>query len=325
MIMTPFLDLRHIAIDPLLVQQLPLGLARYYEAIPIGREGESVTVAMSHPDNVTALAVLTQLFHAEIVPIRTDGAALRAALQQLYAREPVQPHGVLAWLSDTTRSVWASMLAQDAFASEEMPLTWLDAGQMDAETLLAAARGSNYQLTLCALSTSTIHAALLREIHAPLWLTPAEPVLPQRILLVLRGFASDEIALSWVLRLSQQPNKPAVSLLPIMGQSPWGALSYLQQPGQAQNHIANCATRLAQVDIQPMLTLQSGEPRQQVAQATRDPQHDLMVIAAEGHGQFVSQLLTDMEERDTWPRGGVLVVKPSHEQTQRLSQDALIL
>src|SRR5689334_2615419 len=102
--MTPFLDLRHIAIDPTLAEHLPPGLARYYEALPVAREGNSVTVAMSHPENVTALSVLTQLFHAEIVPIRTDGAAVRTALQQLYARESTEPHGLLAWLPSSLQS-----------------------------------------------------------------------------------------------------------------------------------------------------------------------------------------------------------------------------
>src|SRR5262245_40483904 len=125
--MTPFLDLRHIAIDPILAQHLPLGLARYYEALPVAREGDSVTVAMSHPENVTALAVLTQLFHADIVPIRTDGAAVRSALQQLYAREPVEPHGLLAWLPEATQPAWSAYLQSTGLASSEAAMSWLDA------------------------------------------------------------------------------------------------------------------------------------------------------------------------------------------------------
>src|SRR5688500_11986363 len=120
--MTPFLDLSHIAIDPTLVQHLPPGLARFYEALPVAREGDSVTVAMSHPENVTALAVLTQLFHAEIVPIRTDGAAVRAALQQLYAREQVQPQGLLAWLPAATQPAWAAMLAKIGLTTDDIPM-----------------------------------------------------------------------------------------------------------------------------------------------------------------------------------------------------------
>src|SRR5689334_19608430 len=131
--MTPFVDLRHIAIDPILAQNLPLGLARYYEALPIAREGDRVTVAMSHPENVTALAVLTQLFHADIVPIRTDGAAVRSALQELYALEPAEPHGLLAWLPQTTEPAWATHLQATGLASSETAMTWLDADQMDAD------------------------------------------------------------------------------------------------------------------------------------------------------------------------------------------------
>lgn len=343
--MTPFIDLRHIAIDPTLAQHLPPGLASYYEALPVAREGNSVTVAMSHPENVTALAVLTQLLHAEIVPIRTDGAAVRAALEQIYARESTEAHGILAWLPASTHAAWQERLAQSDFlAGNAQPsaqqsgapntITWLDSEKIDTDALLAAATGGNYQLTLCALPSSPQHSpeeiaeiqsVLLREIHTPLWLVPTKPHLPQQILLVLRGFASDEVALTWVVKLAQGQNSykrsdaQTVSLLPIMGQAPWGALSYLQQGGLAQNHIADCALRLEQAGIQPTLTLQSGDPRQQVAQAIRYGDYDLMVIAAEGHGQFVGQLLVDMEEKCTWPLGGVLVLKPSHDHAQRRS------
>jgi hypothetical protein len=329
--MTPFIDLRHIAIDPALVHHLPPGLARYYEALPVAREGECVTVAMSHPENVTALAVLTQLFHADIVPIRTDGAAVRAALQELYAREAAQPNGVLAWLPAATQPAWAAQLTERGLVDEGTPLTLLDADTVAAEALLATARGGNYQLTVCALpaADSALQSDLLREIHAPLWLVPAQPIPSRRILLVLRGFASDEVAIRWVTRLAHQSvpvggavevnRQLHVALLPIMGQGPWGALRYLQQGGHAQAHVGSCAAQLAEVGIQPTLTLQSGEPRQQVAQAMRQGGYELMVVAAEGHGHFVGQLLADLEEKCTLPLGGVLVVKPSHEDTQRLS------
>jgi nucleotide-binding universal stress UspA family protein len=326
--MMPFLDLRHIAIDPLLVQRLPLGVAQFYEALPVAREGDSVTVAMSHPENVTALAVLTQLFQAEIVPIRTDGAAVRAALLELYSHDPELSHakmtpGLLAWLPASTHPAWAQSLAEKGLTHAEMPMTWLDADKIEAETLLAAAQGGNYQLTLCAFPEAATQSALLREIHAPLWLVPEKPTLPQpllpeRILLVLRGFASDEIAVSWVLRLAKDVENPAVTLLPLIGNAPWGALNYLRQPASAQGHVTECALRLAEVGIQPTLTLHSGEPRQQVVQAMRQGNYDLMVVAAEGHGQFVGQLLADLEETCTLPLGGVLVLKPSHEHAQRL-------
>lgn len=319
--MTPFLDLRHIAIDPDLVRNLPLGLARYYEALPVAREEGSVTVAMSHPENVTALAVLSQLFHADIVPIRTDGAAIRSVLHQLYAREPVQPHGFLAWLPQATYAAWLAYLQASDLANGEIALTWLDADRVDADTLLAAAHGGNYQLTLCALpkpplSKIEVQRALLREIHAPLWLIPGAPVAPRHILLVLRGFASDELALSWVIRLAAKSAGASVSLLPVIGQAPWGALSYLRDPGPAQSHIAECAGRLAMADIETTLTLQSGAPRRQVAQAVRQGSYDLMVVAAEGHGHFVGQLLVDLEEEGRLPWGGVLVLKPSHDYRQ---------
>jgi nucleotide-binding universal stress UspA family protein len=201
-------------------------------------------------------------------------------------------------------------------AKDEVPVTWLDAEQVEVQTLLMAAQGSNYQLTLAALADAPAQTALLREIHAPLWFVPAGPVVPQRILLVLRGFASDEVALTWVMRLAQKMENPDVALLPLMGRAPWGALSYLHQPAPARAHITECALRLAAVGIQPTLTLHSGEPTQQVVQAMRQGSYDLVVIAAEGHGQLVGQLLAELDEKCTVPLGGVLVLKPSHQPTQ---------
>ena len=319
--MTPFLDLRHIAIDLALVQHLPPGLARYYEAIPIAREGGQVTVAMSHPENVTALGVLTQLFRAEIVPIRTNSTALRALLEQLYLRAPAQPRGLLAWLSADRQPAWAALLTTMGLASGEFiedlavggTVTWLDADQTEVETLLTVANSGNYRLTLCALPQSPAQAALLREMHTPLWLVPPEPGQIERILLVLRGFASDEIALDWVIHLAASLANPAVTLLLLLGDAPWGALSYLREQGAAQAQIMDYASRLAQIEIQPTLTLQSGELRRQVIQAMRQGGYDLVVIAAEGHGHFVGQVLADLEEARMMPPGGVLVLKPSHE------------
>jgi hypothetical protein len=330
--MTPFLDLRHIAIDPTLVQHLPPGLARFYEVIPVAREGDRVTVAMSHPENVTALGVLTQLFRAEIVPIRTNGEALRALLEQLYLREPAQPHGLLAWLPAACQPAWAELLAaiglasgelaREELASEELieglaaggAVTWLDEDQTEIETLLTVANSGNYRLTLSTLSQAPGQAALLREIHTPLWLVPADPGEIRRILLVLRGFASDEVALNWVIRLAASLDNPAVTLLPLLGDAPWGALSYLREQGASQAHVKDHASRLAQVGIQPTLTLQSGELRRQVTQAMRQGGFDLAVIAAEGHGHFVGQVLADLEGAGMMPPCGVLVLKPSHEQ-----------
>ena len=323
--MTPFLDLRHIAIDLALVQHLPPGLARYYEAIPIAREGGQVTVAMSHPENVTALGVLTQLFRAEIVPIRTNSTALRALLEQLYLRAPAQPRALLAWLSADRQPAWAALLTTMGLASGRLAsgefiedlavggtVTWLDADQTEVETLLTVANSGNYRLTLCALPQSPAQAALLREMHTPLWLVPPEPGQIERILLVLRGFASDEIALDWVIHLAASLANPAVALL-LLGDAPWGALSYLREQGAAQAQIMDYASRLAQIEIQPTLTLQSGELRRQVTQAMRQGGYDLVVIAAEGHGHFVGQVLADLEEARMMPPGGVLVLKPSHE------------
>ena len=161
--MTPFLDLRHIAIDLALVQHLPPGLARYYEAIPIAREGGQVTVAMSHPENVTALGVLTQLFRAEIVPIRTNSTALRALLEQLYLRAPAQPRGLLAWLSADRQPAWAALLTTMGLASGRLASGRLASGEFIEDLAV----GGLPLLGNLRLSAECLNVSALLEPHGP--------------------------------------------------------------------------------------------------------------------------------------------------------------
>lgn len=308
--MTPFLDLRTIAIDPALAQQLPVGLAQYYEAVPIAHHGKRVTVAMSHPENTTALTVLKQVLRANVVAIRTDGAAVRAALREVYTHPPTA-HGVLAWLSSSLEQAWREYLR----AMVDAPLTVLDPEQVDCTTLIEVANRTAPELVVSCTASAEVRDAMLGKIHAPIWFAPPRPKSPAKILLALRGFASDEVGLAWVMRLAAVQQQPSVTLMPILEQGAWGGLSYLQQPSAVQSYVARCVEQLGAMEIEPMLTMQSGPPNQQVVRAMHSGEHDLMVIAAEGHGEFVGQLLEELSQAKRWPPAGVIVVKANHEPT----------
>lgn len=310
--MTPFLDLSTIDIDLVVARRLAPALAHYYEAIPIAQEGNRVAVAMSHPENSTAVEILGQLLEAEVVALRTASSALRAALHTLFP-DPVASDEVFAWLPASWRASWTAYLAR----LTDGPVTWLDREQVALEAFLALAKQVPQRLIVVGPCTVDEKNTLLRELRAPLWFAPGEPPPLHQFLLGLRGYASDEIGLNWAIHLlrKQGAPRPHVTLLPFTGRGPLGGLSYLSLPSSLQDHVHRCARRLQEFGLTPSLTLQPGEPCHQLAHALRRRTYDLAVVAAEGQGAFVGQLLANLNTSCTWPLGGVLIVKPTHEPT----------
>ena len=81
--MAAILDLTTIAIDHRLLERPPLSLCQYHQVLPLAREGDRVSVAMVYPHNATVLAMLTELFDAQIVPVQSSATALQATFATL--------------------------------------------------------------------------------------------------------------------------------------------------------------------------------------------------------------------------------------------------
>jgi type IV pilus assembly protein PilB len=67
-----FVDLDEVTIEPSLAQRVPEALARRHRALPIGRDGDIVLVAMANPADVFAIDDLRTILRAPVRPVMAD-------------------------------------------------------------------------------------------------------------------------------------------------------------------------------------------------------------------------------------------------------------
>ena len=304
------LDFSHISIDPELIARIPYGLAAYYQALPLAREGNRVSVIMAYPDNQTALAVLSSLLNAHIVPVRGSAQAILSAISRVYPDEPVLEPKILAWSADPIVAATVTVLANTFSQLLGKPLTDLEAMPLNVETVLMNARQGRYNLAVInpppeyhlkdLLKGSATSLALVRSNYYPL----------RRILVVLRGYSSDNQVLDWIIPLATQPGC-TVCLMPLTDPPTRSLADLLQADGLVKRHVEECLYRLEEAkDIRVYLKFRQGRLASQVADELEQGAYDLLVITAEGQGDFVAQVLAEIELRGVHSERPIFILKP---------------
>lgn len=82
---TESIDLAAIVIPPEMVKIVPEALARKLVAVPVSREGTTLTVAISDPLNVTAFDVLEQATRLQVNLVAAPEGDILLAIERLYA------------------------------------------------------------------------------------------------------------------------------------------------------------------------------------------------------------------------------------------------
>lgn len=299
-----------IEADPALVRRVPYAVAAYYMALPLARENGRVSVAMAYPDNETARRTLGSLLQASVSPVFAPAKAIEAALQRVY--RPPQPDrpALLAWAGD---AAWETAVTETAVAISEMrhaPLTSLRGPQVSLSEALAVAANGRFALTVLhmpqnwqSLATTLTRAAtpllLVRGAYRPI----------RRILVAMRGFASDERALDWLTPFAQH-FQASVTLMPITSGPGLGFSKYHQRESPAGRHLDSCLFRLHTEGVPVNLKFRQEDAVQQVAEEVAGDTYDLLAIAAEAEGDFVSQVLTAIDQQQVHNGRPIFVLKP---------------
>ncbi len=287
------LDLDSVAVDPALLRRLPPGLAAYYLALPLSSEDGSISVAMAHPENEAAVAVLSALLGAPVVPVRARGAAIRQALASAAVRPDEQPR-VLQWGDDHLSLAAAGALTARFASAFAAPITTLTAPEIDLQAALAVARAGAYDLAVLCAPATVAPASLWEQAATSLLLLATPPAALRRILVVLRGYSADCHALEWLAPLLREPGV-SVTLLPLPPAAAPDSLSPLSLRGPQNGHLQECLRHPALQAAPVSVRLRQGRAVEQVVAEARHGAHDLVVIAAEGYGQFVSHILHALE------------------------------
>jgi type IV pilus assembly protein PilB len=78
----PFISLENFRIDPAAVATLPAEALKRYNVLPIAFNGDKLTVAMQHPDNIMAIDDLRILTGYDIKPVVVPDSELSAAIEK---------------------------------------------------------------------------------------------------------------------------------------------------------------------------------------------------------------------------------------------------
>lgn len=302
------IHLSDIPIDTELVNQIPYGLALYYLALPLARENGSVSVAMARPDNRAALAALRGLLANNIVPIQGSAEEIRAAIIRYHSQEqPVAPR-ILAWSETAEMQSAVAYMANLCGTSLDVPVTWLDGTQVDSETMLTIAREGRYALTVLTVPTDIPLPMLLRRSTTPMLLVRGDHCRLQRLLFVSRGFASDNHVLEWMMPVWKKGK--SATWLPLLHSSLPGVVGSLSVNSSVRKQIEQRLQRLEQHHIPVQLRLRQGPLADQVAAEALQEMYDLLVIAAEGQGDFVAEVLQRIEASGSHANRPIFILKP---------------
>ncbi len=80
----PYLPLKNYAIDGEVLRLIPENVARQYYLVPVDRVGETLTVAMADPLNVSAVEDLEMLSHCSVQVFVATISDVAEAIQRYY-------------------------------------------------------------------------------------------------------------------------------------------------------------------------------------------------------------------------------------------------
>jgi nucleotide-binding universal stress UspA family protein len=306
----PYLSLSRISIDLALARKLPRRLAYYYQALPLAHDDDQLALAMAHPENQDAIAVLQAIMGERIVPVKGSSDEIKSSLHAIWSGESdTTVARVLCWGSSAEAPAVTEVVAR-ALAAET---TYLDANQSSLETVLTVAHEGQYSLTVIDAPQGEPLAQVLRQSSTPVLLVRGAGLTLRRILLVLRGHSPDESVLDWVVPLAHI-GQASVTLLTVAPTTtrgpqrrvPQGLAGFLSAESEPGSHVMGCVHRLTEAGIRGHLKLRQGEPEHEIAGEVAQGNYDLVTIAAEAHGDFVQRVISRFDGL----RQPVLVIKP---------------
>ncbi len=345
--MTPHfaLDLDHFPADPDLLDRIPYTLAAYYEVLPVAQEGSRITVVTPHPDNSTALDVLGRILGAEIVAVQSSDEAVRAAIQRYSsawlkdrrvlmasAESPATPtpatpapalpaRRFLAWSARPDFAVEVSAVITRFGQILDAPFTDLAALSLQLDPVVAniklddvlhLARTGSYNLLILHAPADGLRLQALSRSPTPLLLVRGADHPIHNILLVMRGYASDEEMLAWALPFARQG--ASLTMMPLTAGSSRQLPDLLNDNGAAREHLDRCRRTLEAEGIRGYLRFRQGEVVAQIAdelsaEAAAQP-YDLLMLAAEGQGEWVASVCQEIERRRLHAGRPIFVLKP---------------
>jgi hypothetical protein len=143
--------------------------------------------------------------------------------------------------------------------------------------------------------------------HAPLNKVEAAPF--RRILVALRGYSSDEQTLEWAAILATATDA-TLTILPLTGERVAALEGFCIENNEPKGQF-HTRPRPPCDERHTCVRVRQGTPVTQIAEEIATGDYDLLIVAAEGEGAFVGQVLAELERRGVHSTRPVLVLKPT--------------
>jgi nucleotide-binding universal stress UspA family protein len=308
--MTLYIDLDSFpkTSDRKLLNRVPQKLARYYLAVPLAEEDGQVTVVTAHPENKAALWVLRRLLDADIMPVMSSETALKEAINRIYGAELPDTQTIVAWTDDPGQSANVREAAGAFSRLLDQPVTFIE-GPLPIDRHGFVADGEECSLFIVGAENQATRFHLLRGLSTSLLLVRGEPEPIKKILVVLRGYASDHQTVSRALPFLAHEGAEA-TVLPLMRMTRWRMDHPLSGYGPARIHLETCLSGLLRANVDVSLRLRQGNPVTQIVAELAQSRYDLLVIAAEARCDFVLSVLKHIDVAGVLPTQPILIVKP---------------
>ena len=294
--------------DQALLARLPAGLTDYYMALPLACEDGVISVAMAHPENETALTVLSAFLGGPIVAVRARPEALQAAIRRWYQQEPPSQPQILCWSADSNEAGILVAMANAFVTALSGTFQVLSARELTLETVLAVAGKGHYRLTILSLPTGEPLRPLLRHATGPLLILRGNALRANRVLIALRGYAADTQVLDWLAPLLPEP--AAVTLMPLPQTVLQEARLLISLNGSGKYHLERCLRHPALAVARTRVRYRQGQADRQVVDELRQDPYDLLALSAEGYGQFVGDVLTAVEAEPAAANTSLFLLRP---------------
>jgi len=309
------LSIDHLTVNPKLGRCLPAAVAWRYHALPIAKDNDHFTVAMANPYDETACEAITASLGSRPYVVQGNQAIIDQQLAQLWPDKAQHtPLNILVYHQDCPFAAEVTRYAQRIGKLIDGRLTRLqpDPTHADFKALVEKA-GCDQDLVIFGEPDQSLIQRILAgpsgckaaERLPTSVLIARQPRWPlRRILLITRGYASDNMAVDWLVRLAQPTRAKTTVLalvpaLPGMYQRaatamPHGLADWLSTDTPLGHQLRRIARQLVNWDIEGRLHFRQGTPNEQIQLELAGGDYDLMVMAADPDDWWQRRLLGEV-------------------------------
>lgn len=312
------LDLNNLEPNIKLARQLPLDLARRYHALPVGKDGDRITVAMADPNDAKARKAVLKSLGKSTCLIQADINTIDRFLEDFLNENIDHSLNFLTWLSPDPISLVVNTYAQKLSALLGAHLSCFETSKSSISACSALVEETKVAKPDIVIFRAPCQSLIERFVANSVEnmfteLLPASSLLVcgyrwpiKKILLVIQNDGSDEAALNWALKLGK-PSSAFVTVLPITAPVP--SIYAEIQPDVSTLLTTDCpigrkmrwvARRLSDWEIEGTLRLRNESPSEQIRCEMIEGDHDVIIIAAQPknrlrrriYGELIKPLLS---------------------------------